>query len=298
MRWNRWWIARRALVARLGPLAGLTLALAACAAAPGLALAQDQLDRDTYRLYGGTYMSDCGKNTSPKLTVFETALVFLDGNKRVASTGVMSSYSYFGQSPPEGFEVALIGTFPGDLQLVAIIFGDAKGGKYIGELGGDDKIMNQIDPASRKLKYRLCDATSEKPSSSASAPAAPSDTAGAPAAEEMAGASALLADPGFAAAYKKALGKYSKEPWLAKLDGPSSPSQRITVAGNAYTAFNACKDHDCQANNMVGLYSAAKKVVYGKVVVAGKSAIIGNPKPEVAREIGALWFAQWGKSAQ
>ncbi|MGH7726943.1 MAG: Ivy family c-type lysozyme inhibitor [Candidatus Eiseniibacteriota bacterium] len=285
MRWNLWRIARRAL------------ALAACAAAPGLALAQDQLDPDTYRIYGGTYMSDCAKNTSPKLTVFETALVFLDGNNRVASTGVSSSFSYFGQSEPEGFEVALIGTFPGDLQLVAIIFGDAKGGKYIGELGGDNKILDQIAPDARKLKYRRCDAASEKPSTSASAPAA-SDTAGASAAEEMAGASALLADPGFAASYKKALGKYSKEPWLAKLDGPSSPPQRVMVAGNPYTAFNACKDHDCQANNMVGLYSAAKKVVYGKVVVAGKSAMIGNPKPDVAREIGALWFAQWGKSAQ
>ena len=40
---------------------------------------------------------------------------------------------------------------------------------------------------------------------------------------------------------------------------------------------------------MVVLYSSAKKVAYGKVYMAGKSSMFGNPPPPVAKEIGEYW---------
>ena len=41
------------------------------------------------------------------------------------------------------------------------------------------------------------------------------------------------------------------------------------------------------------LYSAERKVVYGKVSLDGKSTLIGSPPPEVARAIGEAWRRQW-----
>src|SRR5262245_62609080 len=58
--------------------------------------------------------------------------------------------------------------------------------------------------------------------------------------------------------YYKALGPLSKEPWLAKLDGPSPENKRIKVAGTDYFLLAACKNHDCYENSTVLLYSQAQ----------------------------------------
>jgi hypothetical protein len=130
------------------------------------------------------------------------------------------------------------------------------------------------------------------PTTPAAKPAPAAGTA--PAAEVLPGPAEMLAtDAAFKSAYMKTLGRYSKEPWLTELTGPSAPTTKVTVDGIEYTAINCCKPHDCADNTMVAFYSAAKKKVYGKVVVAGKSALIGNPPPAVAKEIGALWFQQF-----
>ena len=70
---------------------------------------------------------------------------------------------------------------------------------------------------------------------------------------------------------------------------------KTTVAGVEYVVANACKNHDCANNNTTLFYSAARKVVYGKVYLAGKSSLIGNPPPAVAKEIGAAWFKEFRK---
>jgi hypothetical protein len=162
---------------------------------------------------------------------------------------------------------------------------------------GDDPAMKlSVEQAQNAPHYRHC-VTAAKPAGSAATTPAPegkpAETA-AQAGETLPSPPEMLAnDPAFKSAYMKALGRYSKEPWLTELTGPSAPTTKVTVDGIEYTAINCCKPHDCADNTMVAFYSAAKKKVYGKVVVAQKSALIGNPPPAVAKEIGALWFKQF-----
>ena len=89
--------------------------------------------------------------------------------------------------------------------------------------------------------------------------------------------------------YYKALGPLVKEPWLAKLDGPSSEGQAMKVATDDYVMLYTCKNHDCYDNNVVLLWSGIQNVVYGKVNQKGKSTLIGNPPPAVAVELEKLW---------
>jgi hypothetical protein len=103
----------------------------------------------------------------------------------------------------------------------------------------------------------------------------------------------LLYDPKAKATYYKALGPLSKEPWLAKLDGPSPQNKRIKVAGADFFLVSACKNRDCENNSTVLLYSQAQDVVYGKVYQRGKSTLIGSPPPAVATELEKLWKSEW-----
>lgn len=299
----------RWIVAVAAWIAVVTGAVAAWPGSVGTAWAQDKLTAEHMQLWGGTYLSDCAKNTSARITVFADALVFIEGNKRVATPGVTPQASFFGNSSPEDFRTALVGEYPDGSQLIALVYEDDKG-KYI-TIDGDTKSLNQISAAARKMKYRLCGAVSEKKSGTAAGtepgagsagatagvgagkPAPDSKETASGAAQELPDAVGMITDPGFKAAYTKALGKYSKEPWLAEMDGPTSPSRKTTVDGVEYLVVSSCKSHDCYDNNTVVLYSAAKKVAYGKVLVAGKSAMIGNPPPPIAKEIGAQWFQQW-----
>lgn len=58
-------------------------------------------------------------------------------------------------------------------------------------------------------------------------------------------ASGLLYNPQAKATYYKALGPLVKEPWLAKLDGPSNEFRPVKVAGADYMLGGTCKNHDC-----------------------------------------------------
>jgi len=266
-------------------------------ALPTPARALDTLDAYTMKEYGGTWLSDCRNNASPRVTVFNNALVFIRGDKRVASTGnVMGTATYFGQNPPESYVYTLIGELEnGQLQLIFMIDKD-KTGNYI-TLLGDDKVMAQIGPDWKTLKFRPCDAPAKVAKAEAApAPAAkpaPAAVAEAPVDADIPGGPAMLEDPAFKKAYLKALGKLSKEEWLATLNGPSPAAQKVTVAGDEYVLIHACKSHDCAENNTTLLWSEAKKLVYGKVRMAGKSTLLGNPPPPVAKELGEFWRKQW-----
>jgi hypothetical protein len=102
-------------------------------------------------------------------------------------------------------------------------------------------------------------------------------------------AAGLLYDPKAKATYYKALGPLQKEPWLAKLDGPSSENRAMKVAGEDYVMLYTCKNHDCYDNNVVLLWSGVKDVVYGRIYQRGKSTLIGSPPPAVAAELETLW---------
>ena len=101
-------------------------------------------------------------------------------------------------------------------------------------------------------------------------------------------AAGLLYDPKAKAAYYKALGPLAKEPWLARLDGPSNENKAVRAAGADFVRIATCKNRDCYDNTVVLLW-AAPDVVYGKVVQKGRSTLIGSPSPAVATELEKLW---------
>lgn len=106
-------------------------------------------------------------------------------------------------------------------------------------------------------------------------------------------AAGLLYDPKAKAAYYKVLGPLAKEPWLAKLDGPSPQNRPVKVAGADFILLAACKNRDCADHSTVLLWSGGPDVVYGKVYQRGKSTLIGSPPPAVATELEKLWKTEW-----
>ena len=106
-------------------------------------------------------------------------------------------------------------------------------------------------------------------------------------------AAGLLYNPQAKATYHKALGPLIKEPWLAKLDGPSNEFRPVKAAGTDYMLGSTCKNHDCYDHTVVLLWSGVQDVVYGKVVQKGKSTLIGAPPPVVAAELEKLWMSEF-----
>jgi hypothetical protein len=260
------------------------------------AWAQGKLDVHTMKAFGGTYQLECGNNASAKATVFVDGLVFLNGDKRIAGSNVQSAASFYGPGQSSEFRTVLLSETPG-AQLRFAIYVD-KSGPYL-KLDPDTKLVSAIGPALLQQKFRRCDG-SAKPVQTAAAPAPSPGSSGANTAKTFKGyalhelsAAGLLYDPKAKATYYKALGPLSKEPWLAKLDGPSPQNRPVKVAGADYVLLAACKNHDCAENSTVLLYSAAQSVVYGKVYQRGKSTLIGAPPPAVAAELEGLWKKEW-----
>jgi hypothetical protein len=228
-------------------------------------------------------MSDCKILTSPKATVFEEALVFLDGNKRIAGSNVQAQASFYGSSSPPEFRTALVSDAPGG-QLIFFINEDASG--YYITLDGDAKVVAAIGKTLVGKKFRRCDG-GPKPANSAPAQPARSYKM-----EEL-DAGGIILDPRAKAAYHKALGSLVREPWLAQLDGPSPQNRIVKVAGADYVLASSCKNHDCERNRVLLLYSAPQNLVYGKVFMLGQSILIGTPPPAVASGLERLWQSVW-----
>jgi hypothetical protein len=252
-------------------------------AASAPAWAQSGLDAETLKLYGGTYSADCSSTAAPRLRVASDTLVVERGNKRLTGRNVQASYSFFGQSPPPDYQVALMSDVRPGVQMLFIVYRD-KSGQYI-TLDGDAKVQTALGRDLLGRKYRSCHpAANEAPR-----PPAP---AKAPA-EAIIGPPELLQDPKFKSIYYKALGPKVKEPWLAQLDGPAPPVKKIAVAGTEYLFASACKNHDCGDNNTVLLYSPTQSVVYGKIVQQRRASLIGAPPPAVVAELDRLWALEW-----
>ena len=265
----RWWVV---------------VAAALWVAASDSAWAQNTLDAQALKLYGGTYSVDCSNPTATRLRVVADALTVEQGNKRLTGNNVQAAYSYFGQSAPPNYLVALLSDVRGGSQLLFIVFKD-RSGQYI-TLDGDKKVQAALGRSLLAGKFRSCDSAKNQ---IASQPPA-SGPASARQSDAMIGPPELLNDAKFKSAYYKALGSKVKESWLAKLDGPAPAVKRIKVAGTEYLLASACKAHDCGDNNTVLLYSAAQGVVYGKVVQQRRASLIGAPPPAVATE---LELSEW-----
>lgn len=269
----------------------------------GATFAQARLDPKLMKNFGGTYMVDCSNNASAKATVFDDSLVFLQGDKRVAGSKVQLQSSFYGNNPPPHFMMALSSQAPGG-EMYFLVYQD-KAGPYL-TVDGDQKVTSAIGKPLTQQKFRRCDG-SAKPRQTAAAPAAaaPAATAapakgGGNAQKTFKGyaltelsAAGLLYNPQAKALYFKALGPLTKEPWLARLDGPSSENKPVKVAGADYILVSTCKNHDCYENSVVVLWSGVQDVVYGKVYQRGKSTLIGSPPPAVAAELERLWKSEF-----
>jgi hypothetical protein len=160
-------------------------ATAALVAAGAPAWSQNTLDAQALKLYGGNYSSDCSNSAAPRLRVVADALMVEQGTKRLTGGNVQAAYSYFGQSPPTDYQVALLSEVRDGSQLLFIVFRD-KSGQYI-TLDGDPKVKAALGKALLERKYRGCDATRKETTTSAPASAADS--------EPMGGPTELLRDP-------------------------------------------------------------------------------------------------------
>lgn len=266
MQWIRWVGTAAALVGSVAP-----------------AWAQGKLDADALKLYGGKYSTDCRSSNAPVLRVVADALMVEVGGKRMTGRNVQAAYSYFGQSAPPEYRVALLSEVRKDLQLLFIVYRD-KAGQYI-TLGGDPKVETALGKSMLSQRFRSCEsARAETPSAPAPVRQPASTVIGPP---------ELLMDARFNSVYYKALGSLVKESWLAKLDGPAPPVKTIKVGGKDYMRVSACKTHDCGDNNTVLLYSASDGVVYGKIYLRRRSSLIGAPPSAIANELDRLWLSEW-----
>jgi hypothetical protein len=241
-----------------------------------------QVDAEILGLFGGTWQADCAKPASAKVTVSANAIVFVDGARRVAATTATAAASWYGNSAPEGHLMTFVGDMPDGDQVIVDVLEDAQG-RYA-HIDGGGSVRKALGPAALKLRLVRCGAAVVKAKVVAPAQTAPG----------LPGPAELAADPAFAAPYRKALGKLAKEDWLLRLEGPAPESGMVTVAGTEYRLLHACKAHDCADNNTTLLWNAPKRLVYGKVRLAGRSALVGNPPPAVAKELGEFWRKQWG----
>jgi hypothetical protein len=238
------------------------------------------LDQGFLEVYGGDYMIDCADPASAKATVFDTTLVFLDDERRIAGGNADVASSYFGNSPPENFLMALLGDLPDARQMIWMVYQDESGMYLL--IDGDGDAMEEIGTTFAGRKFYRCAGAAPR-AVVLEAPQRNYEL------HELS-AAGILMYPGAKAAYYKALGPLVEETWLAELDGPSSENSYEIVGGAEYLRAYCCKNHDCYENNVVFLYSARQNLVYGKVFQGGKSTLIGNPPPEVAGDLEQLWL--------
>jgi hypothetical protein len=237
------------------------------------------LDAAMLQRFGGTYQVDCGDPASPKVTIFENDIVVLKGSLRVAAGSAEAQHSYFGNSAPEGYLVAIVGESSAG-QMIAIVYQDAKG-EYL-KIDGDSAVMSKLGAGTNSLTFRRCGATPAPKKPDAQPDAAPARTG-------------VTDDPAFQAAWKRALGPLASETWLLNLDGPSPEPRPVRVAGVEYTLISNCRNHACDDHNVVILWSKAKKAVYGEVHMPGRVTRVGSPPVPVWKELTRQWQAQWRK---
>lgn len=244
--------------------------------------AQNRLDAEALKLYGGTYSTDCGNPKATRLTVVADALMVDEQGKRMTGRSLQAAYAFFGQAAPPEYQVALLSDVQGS-QLIFVVFRDSSG-QYI-RLDGEPKVHAALGKALLGRKYFSCGGAK---SESATAPAVAAQTA------QWHAPSDLLKEPSFKTAYYKGLGAKVKENWLANLDGPAPELKKVKVGGAEYVLGSACKPRDCGDNNMVLLFSAAQGAVYAKIFEGGRnSTLIGAPPPDVAAELDRLWAKEW-----
>lgn len=229
------------------------------------------------KVYAGVYSNACGDASKPMVRLYDDVMSVEQAGKVVTAKPFRSSKTHLGPTPPADFKAAYIGEVKGGDGLVFLLFHNPDGLFVV--LEGGPKSLAQLGPGVQGQKLRHCD-----PNRNA-LPGAPVATAPSP--------PDLLRDPKFKTPYLKALGPLASEKWLSTLTGPAPQVKKVQAAGAEYQLASVCKPHDCAEHNTVLLYDAAQGVVVGKVYQAGRSTLIGNPPPALARDLERLWVEEW-----
>ncbi len=264
------------------------------------AWAQGKIDAKLMQVYGGVLAPDCSNYRLPQLKYLGDSLVVQDDGKAVLTgRNVKAAPAYFGASAPAEFETALTSEVARGEALVFVFYRNASG--LFAAVQGGPKVMAALPAALEGKRARHCDPNrNAAPGGAAAAAGGAATPATGNSAKIFKGyaltelsAAGLLYNARAKELYHKALGPLVKEPWLAKLDGPSSEGQAMKVANDEYVMLHACKNHDCHDHNVVLLWSGVQNVVYGKVNQKGKSTLIGNPPPAVAADLEKIWSKQF-----
>jgi hypothetical protein len=279
-----------------------TMAVLAALLAATPAASQARLDAQSFRAYGGIYLSDCANLSAPRLTISEGSLVFLEGDRRVVTSNAQVAPTPYGVQA--AYRTALLGDLD-EGQLRFVVYEDASG-EYI-RIEGDPAALDAIGQAGQELRFRRCDSaptsspapavTTVRPDTPAQRAAAVANmtpaTGIAPGSVAPGSAAALLDDRRFRTAYQRALGPRTSVPWLSRLEGPSAPARTVTIDGVDYSVVSACRNDDCAGQNLLLLWSARKNALYGRIYQSGTATVIGTPPPAVALKLESLWRAQW-----
>lgn len=245
-------------------------------------------DEVQWQAYGGEYAVDCADASSIHLQVGRESLVLQRGSRRVERRDIDSALTFFGQSPPPEFQIALMGQSPGP-EFVAVIFRD-RNGRYA-TLDLEPAVSAELgvhpDPDTR---YSDCDAGRRKRDGAAFLRQQRLDAE----AERAAARASPLADARFRRAYRLALGARVSQRWLDRMDGPMPAVESIELAGTRYKKYALCKPHDCYDHSIVVLYDAVAGKAYAALFEAGEELVILNsPSPALALELSKLWCKEW-----
>lgn len=131
------------------------IAAAASIAVCTPAWAQDRLDAETLKLFGGSYAADCSNAKATRLRVVADALMVDESGKRMTGRNVKAAYFYFGQSPPAEHQVVLLSEVQGGSQLRFVVHRD-NSGQYI-TLDGDPNVQAVLGKSLLAKKYYSCD---------------------------------------------------------------------------------------------------------------------------------------------
>jgi len=112
------------------------------------------LDRAYLEQYGGSYSADCEDDRADRLKVLLYRMVFESKKEELVTEDIEANASYWGDSPPEDFEIAFMGKVKKDRGLLFLVYGDEQG-PYI-QLDGDPRILKGIghSPGEETRYYR------------------------------------------------------------------------------------------------------------------------------------------------
>jgi hypothetical protein len=247
---------------------------------------------DVLASFGGRYAIDCAQFDSARVVVLERQMRIEQGKQVIQVGNLDAAFSYFGNSPPPEFRVALLGRVQGRHDVVGIVNADGRG-QYM-TLDGDRTVMANLG-ALGKASFRHCNPEANR-QAAADLQAAKQAEAAAKAPVKPGSAthpSELIRDPQFKPAYLRALGPLSRTPWLAEMHGPAPDLRRQRIGGVEYTVAAYCMPHDCGDNNAVLLYDATQGRVYGLVHQRGKTQSFGAPPGPMLIDLNQIWRREW-----